>query len=90
MKMLTYEEYNEKVKNLKTTKDMNNFLKELVAPTLQAMLEAEMTEHVGYEKHQGKNMGNSRNGSFPKTIKGNMGNAEVSVPRDRNGTYEPL
>ncbi len=43
MKILSYEEYQEKVKSLKTSKDVNNFLKELVAPTLQAMLEAEMT-----------------------------------------------
>jgi transposase-like protein len=51
MKILSYEEYQEKVKNLKTSKDVNSFLKALVAPTLQAMLEAEMTEHLGYEKY---------------------------------------
>lgn len=90
MKMLSYEEYNDKIKNLKTSKDVYSFLKELVAPTLQAMLEAELTQHVGYEKHQGQNTGNSRNGYSSKTIKGNLGSAELSVPRDRNGTFDPI
>ena len=92
MKILSYEEYQEKVKSLKTSKDVNSFLKELVAPTLQAMLEAEMTQHLGYEKYNsaGKNSGNSRNGHSEKTLKGNHGAAELGVPRDRNGSFEPL
>jgi transposase-like protein len=92
MKILSYEEYQEKVKNLKTSKDVNNFLKELVAPTLQAMLEAEMTEHLGYEKYavSGRGNGNSRNGHSEKTLKGNLGTARLAVPRDRNGEFEPL
>lgn len=90
MKMLSYEEYNDKIKKLKTSKDVHSFLKELVAPTLQAMLEAEMTQHVGYEKYQGKNSGNSRNGYSHKVIKSDLGQAELSVPRDRNGTYDPI
>lgn len=92
MKILSYDEYQEKVKNLKTSKDVNNFLKELVAPTLQAMLEAEMTEHLGYEKYNaaGRNSGNSRNGHSEKTLKGNLGTAQLAVPRDRNGGFEPM
>jgi putative transposase len=92
MKILSYDEYQEKVKNLKTSKDVNNFLKELVAPTLQAMLEAEMTEHLGYGKYDpaGKNSGNNRNGHSEKTLKGNLGAAELKIPRDRNGDFEPI
>lgn len=92
MKILSYDEYQEKVKNLKTSKDVNNFLKELVAPTLQAMLEAEMTEHLGYDKYNaaGRGSGNSRNGYSEKTLKGNLGTAELAVPRDRNGDFEPV
>ncbi len=92
MKILSYDEYQEKVKNLKTSKDVNNFLKELVAPTLQAMLEAEMTEHLGYEKYSavGRGSGNSRNGHSGKTLKGNLGSADLRVPRDRNGDFEPI
>ena len=50
-----------------------------------------MTHHLGYPKHapEGKNSGNSRNGSFPKTIKGKRGQLRVEVPRDRQGQFEP-
>lgn len=92
MKILSYEEYQDKVKKLKTSKDVHSFLKELVAPTLQTMLEAEMTDHLGYEKHDpaGRNSGNSRNGHSEKTLKGDMGETALKVPRDRNGTFEPV
>lgn len=92
MKILSCDEYQEKVKNLKTSKDVNNFLKELVAPILQAMLEAEMAEHLGYEKYSssGRNSGNSRNGHSEKTLKGNLGAAQLAVPRDRNVDFEPM
>jgi putative transposase len=52
---------------------------------------AEMTEHVGYEKHDpgGHNSGNSRNGKSAKTIKGTFGELALETPRDRNGTFEP-
>jgi putative transposase len=55
------------------------------------MLEAEMDEHLGYEKHSvlGNNSGNSRNGYGKKTIKTELGETEIGVPRDRNGTFEP-
>ena len=55
------------------------------------MLEAELDEHLGYEKHSplGDLTGNSRNGFGKKTIKSEWGEAEISIPRDRNGTFEP-
>jgi len=89
---LSYEEYTEKVSKLKTMSDVTNFAKELVGPTLQAMLEAEMTNHLGYDKHsiKGKNSGNSRNGYSTKSIKTSFGTEELKVPRDRQGEYEPL
>ena len=49
------------------------------------MLEAEMDEHLGYEK----NSGNSRNGYGKKTIISDYGECEIAVPRDRNGDFEP-
>ena len=57
----------------------------------QRALQAELTTHLGYEKHEvkGKNSGNSRNGSTPKTVKGEFGEAEIAVPRDRAGNFEP-
>lgn len=55
------------------------------------MLEAEMNEHLGYEKHSvlGNNSGNSCNGYGKKTIKSAWGESEICVPRDRNCTFEP-
>lgn len=89
---LSHEEYTERVKNLKTMKDVSAFVKDLIAPALQTMLEAEMTQHLGYEKYDPKGIhsGNSRNGSYSKTIKSSYGEATIDVPRDRNGAFEPL
>ena len=58
---------------------------------LEKMLEAELDEHLGYEKHsaQGDGSGNSRNGHGRKTVKTEWGEAEIDVPRDRNSTFEP-
>ena len=71
--------------------DITAKLKSLFAGTLEKMLEAEMEEHLGYEKNSivGNNSGNSRNGFNTKTIKSEWGESPISVPRDRNGTFEP-
>jgi putative transposase len=89
--VLAMKEYQEGVKNLATTSEMNEFLKKLVAPTLQTMLEAELDHHLGYQKHDpaGNNSGNSRNGSYEKTLKGVSGTARIDIPRDRNSTFKP-
>lgn len=54
-------------------------------------MQAELDEHLGYEKHavEGKNSGNSRNGYTSKILKGNFGEVEIVTPRDRNSTFEP-
>jgi putative transposase len=69
----------------------NGLLKEMTKRLLERAMSAEMTEHVGYEKHDpiGNNSGNSRNGKSAKTIKGSFGTMPLEVPRDRNGTFEP-
>jgi putative transposase len=56
---------------------------------MERMLEAEMTEHLGFERNAGKNHGNSRNGHSTKTVRTESGPVEVRVPRDRAGTFEP-
>jgi len=88
---LSYEEYQNKVANLKTASDVTNFAKDLIAPTLQAMLEAEMTEHLGYKKHEakGRNTGNSRNGHSEKLLRTSFGYTPIDVPRDRNAEFIP-
>lgn len=74
-----------------TPADLTAKLKNLFAGALEKMLEAELDEHLGYEKHSvlGNNSGNSRNGYDHKTIKSEWGESEITVPRDRNGTFEP-
>ena len=56
------------------------------------MLEGEMDAHLGYEKNSvaGNNSGNPRNGSYPKKIRTEHGEAVISIPRDRNGRFEPI
>jgi putative transposase len=74
-----------------TMQEVTAKLKNLFAGTLEKMLEAELDEHLGYEKHSvlGNNSGNSRNGYGKKTIKSEWGESEIAMPRDRNGTFEP-
>jgi len=75
----------------RTTGDIQEKLKQLFAGTIEQMLEAEMDEYLGYEKNSvaGNNSGNSRNGYGKKTIISDYGECEISVPRDRNGEFEP-
>jgi len=79
------------VAECKTTEDIQNKLKKLFAGTIEQILEAEMDEHLGYEKNSvlGNNSGNSRNGYGRKTIISDYGECEIAVPRDRNGEFEP-
>src|SRR6185295_11273915 len=69
----------------------NGLLKQLTKAVLERALEAEMTGHLGYEKHDpvGHGSGNSRNGRGRKKLKGEFGEVELETPRDRNGTFEP-
>jgi putative transposase len=82
------------LKNYKKPEDLigeNGLLKQLTKQLLERAMAAELTEHVGYEKHEaeGNNSGNSRNGKSAKTIKGTFGELVLETPRDRNGTFEP-
>ena len=69
----------------------DGLLGELTKRLVERALEGEMTEHLGYERHSpaGKNSGNSRNGKTQKTVQSKSGELEISVPRDRNGDFEP-
>ena len=64
----------------------------LVAQILQTGLNVELDEHRGYEPYaaEGRGSGNSRNGSYPKTVITDVGPVEVLMPRDRNATFEPV
>jgi transposase-like protein len=68
-------------------------LKQLTKMVVEAALDEEMSEHLGYDKGapEGRNRGNSRNGKRTKTVvTDNAGPVEIVVPRDRDGTFEPV
>ena len=69
----------------------DGLLKQLTRKMAERMLEAEMTDHLGYEKHasSGHNNGNSRNGIITKTLKGEKGHIDIDIPRDRTGDFDP-
>ena len=58
---------------------------------IERCLETELDSHLGYPKHgrKGSALGNTRNGSSPKTLKGEQGHVDIEVPRDRQSTFEP-
>jgi len=70
----------------------DGLIKQLTGKILQRALEAEMTEHLGYEKNSndGDNSGNSRNGHTEKTVLLENQSATIEIPRDRNSTFEPV
>jgi len=85
---------NELLKDYQKPEDLlgkDGLLKQLQKRLLEKAMGAELTVHLGYDKHDatGDNSGNSRNGSTPKTLKGEFGNLALETPRDRNGTFEP-
>jgi putative transposase len=67
-------------------------LKALNKTVIEIALEEEMAEHLGYDKHDpaGRNRGNSRNGKRAKTVLTDSGEVAVEVPRDRDGSFEPV
>jgi putative transposase len=69
----------------------NGLLKQLTKAVVERAMEAELTHHVGYAKHErtGGESKNKRNGSSPKKLQGDFGEVEIAVPRDRDGTFEP-
>lgn len=81
----------ELAKDCRSVEDVHEMLKNLFKDTLQQIFEAEMENHLGYQKHsvEGNNTGNSRNGYTKKTIKTKFGATDVTIPRDRNGDFEP-
>ena len=70
----------------------DGILKQLTARLVERALQAEMTEHLGYDKGsspRGRGGGNSRNGTTAKTLRTELGDVPVEVPRDRDGSFEP-
>ena len=76
----------------KSVEDMNDALKDIFGPMFEAMLKGEMDNHLGYDSNDKgpKKDSNRRNGYGSKTIKTTRGEVKIDVPRDRDGTFEPV
>ena len=75
--------------DIRTAKDIEDALKDLLGGTIQEMLEAEMDEHLGYSSYERSDNTDYRNGKKAKKIRGNFGETEIEVPQDRDGSFEP-
>lgn len=81
----------ELAKDIKTEADLNALSRELLKLTVETALNAELTDHLGYEKHGDSKLarGNARNGTTPKRLKSQHGEVDILSPRDRDGSFEP-
>ena len=79
----------EAAKSIKTESDLNDFRQMLTKITVETALNAELDEHLGYDKHSRSSSDNSRNGYSSKTLRTEDGQFEIAAPRDREGSFEP-
>ena len=77
-------------KSFKNGDDLTSFFKELNKKAVEYMLDAELDSHLDNEKHEKTRDGNYRNGHGTKKIKSSFGESEIKVPRDREGSFEPV
>ena len=79
-------------KQFKSKEEFQSFFSDLYKQGVEEMLKGELDEHLGYEKHspEGRNSGNSRNGSYTKKVKTEtLGDLVLNIPRDRKSDFEP-
>ncbi|MFH4853701.1 IS256 family transposase [Vibrio diabolicus] len=79
----------EAAKSIKTESDLDDFRKMLTKVTVETALNAELDDHLGYEKYATKPSSNSRNGYSSKSIITDDGEVPIDVPRDRDASFEP-
>lgn len=75
--------------DIQSTDDLQDALRDLLGDTIQEMMEAEMTEHLGYDEYERSDSTNSRNGRKTKTIRSKYGETTIEVPQDREASFEP-
>lgn len=81
----------ESLSKIKTQTELEDFIQDLYKQAVENMLKAEMTEHLGYLKHNKETTGkNSRNGTSSKTLKTSIGDIPLDIPRDREASFEPV
>mgnify|MGYP000206335339 CR=1 FL=1 len=78
------------LKQFKNSKEFGSFIDDLYSRGVEKMLEGELDAHLGYEKHRESEGKNARNGFGKKTIKTKHGETQIQVPRDRDGSFEPV
>jgi putative transposase len=80
-----------KEKGVKSLDDFNAFMRDISKEVVETLLDGELTDHLGYEKHDQKTKAtdNARNGFTPKTVKSKFGEIGLDVPRDRQSDFEP-
>ena len=76
-------------KGIKSEQDLTDFRRILTKITVEAALNAELEEHLGYALHEQSTTNNSRNGYSSKSIRTEDGQVELETPRDREGSFEP-
>lgn len=74
---------------IETADDIQETLKDLLGGTIKSMMESEMDEHLGHDRHERSENGNYRNETKKKKVCSSYGEFEIDVPRDRDGTFEP-
>ena len=79
----------EAAKSIKTESDLDAFRQMLTKVTVEAALNAELDDHLGYDKNTQSSNTNSRNGKSRKTVKTEAGQFELETPRDRDGSFDP-
>lgn len=77
-------------KQFNSGQELNDFLSQIQKRGLEQLLEGELDAHLGYEKHQASEDGNYRNGHSSKKVKTSLGETEISVPRDRDSSFNPM
>ena len=75
--------------DIQSAEDIQKALKDLLGETIQEMIQAEMTEHLGYEEYHRSDNSNSHNGKKSKIIHSKYGEALIDVPQDRDSSFEP-
>ncbi|WP_461630561.1 IS256 family transposase [Labilibaculum euxinus] len=78
------------LKQFKTGKQLNDFLMQVQKRGIEKMLEGELDDHLGYEKHEKAIAHNSRNGYGTKKVRTSLGESEIIVPRDRDASFNPM
>ena len=83
-------QFDEILNQFSSGEELTDFLGQLQKRGIEKMLEGELESHLGHSKHQKSTTGNTRNGSTGKTIRTSFGESQIEVPRDREGSFNPM